>query len=132
MRLVLLGHPGAGKGTQAAAVAKELGLAHIASGDLFREAVEKGTELGLQARSYMEQGELVPNEVTIKMVLERLQAAEARDGFILDGFPRTVPQAVGLGVILERLDVALDAIVAIEVNQDVILTRLAARRSCVQ
>ena len=130
MRLVLLGPPGAGKGTQAAALAQELGLAHIASGDLFRAALERGTELGLQAKSYMEQGKLVPNEITIKMILERLEAPDARNGFILDGFPRNLGQAQALDEALSQRGLALDKVVSIEVSTEELVRRLGERWVC--
>ncbi len=132
MRLILIGPPGVGKGTQARRLAEHFGIPQIATGDILRVHVRDKTDLGKQAQSYMNKGQLVPDDVILAMAEARLREPDAAGGFVLDGFPRTVPQAVGLGVILERLDVALDAIVAIAVNQDVILTRLAARRSCVQ
>jgi len=130
VRLVLLGPPGAGKGTQAAALAAELGLAHIASGDLFREAVERGTELGLQAKSHMEQGKLVPNDITIRMILERLQAADARDGFIMDGFPRNLEQAQALDEALSQKGLALDKVVCLQVSTEELVRRLGGRWVC--
>ena len=96
MQIVLLGAPGAGKGTQAVRLSQELGLAHIASGDLFRKAQNEGTELGLLAKSYMEKGQLVPDQVTIRMILERITDSDCGKGFILDGFPRTMEQAEAL------------------------------------
>ena len=96
MRVIFLGAPGAGKGTQAVSVSQKLGVVHVASGDLFREAQDKGTELGLLAKSYMEKGLLVPDEVTIKLILERIFAPDCHNGFILDGFPRTLEQAKAL------------------------------------
>lgn len=130
MRLVLLGPPGAGKGTQAVVVAQELGVAHIASGDLFRNALEKGTELGLKAKSYMEQGKLVPNEITIKMILERLQAPDAQKGFVLDGFPRNLEQARALDEALRQKRLALDKAVSIEVSNEELVRRLSGRWVC--
>jgi len=130
MRLILIGPPGVGKGTQARRLAEHFGIPQVATGDMLRDHVGKETELGRQAQSYMNKGQLVPDDVILAMVETRLREPDAAAGFILDGFPRTVPQGVGLTVILERLDVTLDAIVAISVKQDVILTRLAARRTC--
>ncbi|UCH63025.1 MAG: adenylate kinase [Fidelibacterota bacterium] len=130
MRLILIGPPGVGKGTQARRLAEHLGIPQVATGDMLRDHVRKKTKLGQKAQSYMNKGQLVPDDVILAMVEVRLREKDAAGGFILDGFPRTVPQGVGLTVILERLDVTLDIIVAISVNQDMILTRLAARRSC--
>ena len=130
MYLVLLGAPGAGKGTQAATLTKELKLAHIASGDLFRQALAKGTELGLQAKSYMEKGQLVPNEVTIKMVLERITASDCAHGIILDGFPRNVEQAKALDEALKLQKKAIDKAVYIKVSEAELLKRLTGRWIC--
>lgn len=132
MRLILLGPPGVGKGTQACRLAEHFGIPQVATGDMLRDHVRKETELGRQAQAIMAKGKLVPDDIILAMVEARLREPDAADGFILDGFPRTVPQGVGLTVILERLDVTLDAIVAISVKQNVILTRLAARRTCAQ
>ncbi len=130
MHLILLGPPGVGKGTQARHLAEHFSIPQIATGDMLRDHVRKGTNLGQQAQSYMNKGQLVPDEVILAMVENRLLEPDASAGFILDGFPRTVPQGVGLAVILERLDIHLDAIVNIAVDQGAILTRLAARRTC--
>ncbi len=130
MRLILIGPPGVGKGTQARRLAEHFGIPQIATGDMLRDHVRDKTDLGKQAQSYMNKGQLVPDDVILAMAEARLREPDAASGFVLDGFPRTVPQGVGLTVILERLDVTLDAIAAISVKQDVILTRLAARRSC--
>jgi adenylate kinase len=130
MYIVLLGAPGAGKGTQAAALTQELKLAHIASGDLFRQALGKGTELGLQAKAYMEKGQLVPNEITIKMVLERITAPDCAAGIILDGFPRNVEQAKALDVALKAQKKSIDKAVYIKVSEDELLKRLTGRWIC--
>jgi adenylate kinase len=130
MYLVLLGAPGAGKGTQAATLTKELKLAHIASGDLFRQALSKGTELGLQAKAYMEKGQLVPNEVTIKMVLERITAPDCAAGIILDGFPRNVEQARALDEALKARNKGIDKAVYIKVSEAELLKRLTGRWIC--
>jgi adenylate kinase len=130
MYLVLLGAPGAGKGTQAAALTAELKLAHIASGDLFRQALAKGTELGLKAKGYMEKGQLVPNEITIKMVLERITAPDCAAGIILDGFPRNVEQAKALDEALKAQNKAIDKAVYIKVSEAELLTRLTGRWIC--
>ena len=110
MRIVILGAPGSGKGTQAGAISERLGIAHIASGDLFREAQNRGDELGRQVKSYMEQGLLVPDEITIRMILERIAAPDCAGGFILDGFPRTLEQAKALDRALGERGEAVDMV----------------------
>jgi adenylate kinase len=130
MYIVLLGAPGAGKGTQADLLVKRLKLAHVASGDLFRQALSKGTPLGLQAKSYMEKGQLVPNEITIKMVLERLTAPDTKDGIILDGFPRNVEQAKALDEALKLQNKGIDKAVYIKVSEQELLNRLTGRWIC--
>ena len=127
MRIILLGAPGAGKGTQGALIAEEHGIERISTGDLLREAVRKGSELGTEAKQYMDAGELVPDDVILGMVREVLADL---DGFILDGFPRTVDQADGLADILDDLDMALDAVVVIKVSDEELIKRLSGRRSC--
>ena len=128
MRLILLGLPGAGKGTQAHILADQLGLLHISTGDMFREAAANGTELGLKAQEFMSKGELVPDEVTIGMLLERIAQPDAANGFLLDGFPRTVPQAEALGAALGEEN-ALDAVVLLEVPDELIVERTTGRRT---
>jgi adenylate kinase len=130
MNVVLLGAPGAGKGTQAAKMVEEFGLPHISTGDIFRKAVANGTALGLEAKRYMDSGELVPDEVTIGIVKERLQQPDCARGFILDGFPRTVPQADALGDALASMGRALDAVVLVDVPKSALVERLTARRQC--
>jgi len=130
MYAVFLGAPGAGKGTQADRVARELDMVHVASGDLFRQALEKGTDLGLKAKPYMEQGRLVPDEITIQMVLERLAEVVDRAGVILDGFPRNLEQATSLDGALEVRGKQIDKVVYIKVAQDELLTRLSGRWIC--
>jgi adenylate kinase len=130
MYIVLLGAPGAGKGTQAAILSQKLKLAHIASGDLFRQALGKGTPLGLQAKTYMEQGKLVPDEITIKMVLERISAPDCQGGIMLDGFPRNVEQAKALDEALKKQKKAIDKAVYIKVSEAELLTRLTGRWIC--
>ena len=119
MKIVLLGGPGAGKGTQAQRLVAEYGVAHISTGDLLRAAIKNGTELGKQAKSYMDKGQLVPDELVVNLVKERLADDDAQKGFILDGFPRNTAQAV-----------ALDAAVLVDVDPDVIVKRLSSRRTC--
>ena len=130
MYTILLGAPGAGKGTQAAIIAQELNLAHLASGDLFRQALEQGTELGMRAKSYMEKGMLVPDEITIEMVLERLSASDCAAGVVLDGFPRNLQQAEALDKALARQDKAIDKVVYIKVAEEELLKRLSGRWIC--
>jgi adenylate kinase len=130
MRLVLLGAPGAGKGTQAEKIAREHEIPHISTGGILREAVKEGTELGRTAESYMSRGELVPDEVVIGIVAERLQEADCWKGFLLDGFPRTVAQAEALDAVLEETNCGLDAVVNLEVDEDEVVRRLGGRRVC--
>jgi len=130
VNLVLLGAAGAGKGTQAAKLIDAYGLTHISTGDIFRKNVSEGTELGLQAKRFMDAGQLVPDEVVIAMVKDRLSQPDCESGFMLDGFPRTLPQAEALGNALDSMGKQLDAVVAIEVPRDVLMARLTARRQC--
>ncbi len=130
MYIIFLGAPGAGKGTQAAALAQELNLVHIASGDLFRQAIEQETELGIQAKSYVEKGELVPNELTTKMILERMSAPDSELGAILDGFPRTLAQAEALAKALAQQTKAIDKVVYIKVSEEELRRRLSGRWIC--
>lgn len=130
MYIVLLGAPGTGKGTQAAIIADKMNLAHIASGDLFRQALEKETEMGLQAKSYMEKGMLVPDEITINMVLDRISNPDCQSGIILDGFPRNLEQAKALDNRLAEQAKAIDKTVYIEVSENEILKRLSGRWIC--
>lgn len=128
--LVLLGGPGAGKGTQAERLSEILGIPQVSTGELFRENLKKETELGLLAKGYMERGELVPDEVTVGMVRERLSRADARKGAILDGFPRTIAQAEALEELLVEMDHQLAVVPNIQVPDDVLLARLAGRWTC--
>ena len=129
MRIILIGPPGAGKGTQAQNLVTTFGIPHISSGDMLREAVRSGTELGKKADAVMKLGQLVPDEVVIGMVLERIARADCTRGFLLDGFPRTRPQAEALDVALADAGVRLDAVVLIEVADGLILDRITGRRS---
>lgn len=130
MKIVLLGGPGAGKGTQAQRLVAEYGVAHISTGDLLRAAIKNGTELGKQAKSYMDKGQLVPDELVVNLVKERLADDDAQKGFILDGFPRNTAQAVILDSELKDMGLALDAAVLVDVDPDVIVKRLSSRRTC--
>ena len=129
MKVILLGPPGAGKGTQAARVADELGVTRAASGDLFRENLRNETELGLLAKSYMDKGELVPDDVTIRLVMSWIDAPEQDNGFVLDGFPRTLPQAEALDSALEPSG-GLDRVLYVNVAADELVRRLAGRFIC--
>ncbi|MFJ8072532.1 adenylate kinase [Streptomyces sp. NPDC096176] len=130
MRIVLVGPPGAGKGTQAAFLAKNLSIPHISTGDLFRANISQGTELGKQAKAYMDAGTLVPDEVTIGMAKDRMSQPDAVNGFLLDGFPRNVGQAVALDEMLKGEGVQLDAVLDLEVPEDEVVKRIAGRRVC--
>ncbi|MQA00397.1 MAG: adenylate kinase [Dehalococcoidia bacterium] len=132
MRLILLGLPGAGKGTQAKVLAERLGLLHISTGDMFRQASAEGTELGRRAQEFMSAGKLVPDEVTIGMLLERISKPDASLGFMLDGFPRTIPQAEALDQVLEARDEAIDAVLYIQVPEADLMARLTGRWTCAQ
>ena len=130
MNLVLLGGPGAGKGTQSDKLIEDYGLAHISTGDMLRAAVAEGTELGKQAKAYMDAGNLVPDDLIIALVTARLEQDDTKDGFILDGFPRTTAQAVALDAELSAMERPLDAALLIDVDPEVIIKRLSSRRVC--
>ncbi|MCH7323602.1 MULTISPECIES: adenylate kinase [Solibacillus] len=130
MNIVLMGLPGAGKGTQADKIVEKYAIPHISTGDMFRAAIKEGTELGLQAKSFMDQGALVPDEVTIGIVRERLSQADCEKGFLLDGFPRTVPQAEALDSILEELGRPVEHTINVQVEKDELIARLSGRRIC--
>ena len=130
MNLVLMGLPGAGKGTQAEQIVDKYEIPHISTGDMFRSAIKEGTVLGLQAKSFMDKGELVPDEVTIGIVRERLSKADCEKGFLLDGFPRTVPQAEALETILSDLNREIDFVINIDVKKELLMARLTGRRIC--
>jgi adenylate kinase len=125
-----MGLPGAGKGTQAEKIVEEYGIPHISTGDMFRAAMKEGTELGLKAKSFMDKGELVPDEVTIGIVRERLSKDDCKKGFLLDGFPRTVPQAEALENILADLERKIDYVINIDVDKNILMERLTGRRIC--
>jgi adenylate kinase len=130
MNIVLLGAAGAGKGTQAAKLVETFGLTHISTGDIFRKNVTEGTELGIEAKRYMDEGTLVPDTVVIAMVKDRLSQPDCDGGFMLDGFPRTLPQAEALGEALASMGKQLDAVISIEVPREVLMGRLTSRRQC--
>ncbi|MBS4193341.1 adenylate kinase [Bacillus sp. FJAT-49705] len=130
MNLVLMGLPGAGKGTQAEKIVQKYGIPHISTGDMFRAAIKDETELGLQAKSFMDKGELVPDEVTIGIVRERLSKGDCKKGFLLDGFPRTVAQAEALEDILTQLDKKINYVINIDVDNGILMERLTGRRIC--
>jgi adenylate kinase len=130
MRLILLGLPGAGKGTQAKILAERHGLLHISTGDMFRQAAAEGTELGRRAQEYMSRGDLVPDEVTIGMLLERIERPDASAGIMLDGFPRTIPQAEALDRALQGRGEAIDAVLYIVVPEKELMLRLTGRWTC--
>ncbi|MEZ4364406.1 MAG: adenylate kinase [Kofleriaceae bacterium] len=129
MRMILVGPPGAGKGTQAAKLVETYQIPHISSGDMLRECVKEGTELGLKADAFMKAGQLVPDEVVIGMILERIRKDDCSKGFILDGFPRTRPQAEALDVAMRQAGVELEAVVLIEIPDQMVIDRLSGRRT---
>ena len=129
MRMIFIGPPAAGKGTQAARLIERFGIPHISTGDMFRAAVQAGTPLGQEADRYMKGGQLVPDEVTIGLVRERISQPDAGEGFLLDGFPRTVPQAEALDVALREDGVTLDAVLMLDVPDELIVRRIVGRRS---
>jgi adenylate kinase len=130
MNIVLMGLPGAGKGTQADKIVEKYAIPHISTGDMFRAAIKEGTELGLKAKSFMDEGALVPDEVTIGIVRERLSKPDCENGFLLDGFPRTVPQAEALDVLLADLNRDVEHVLNIQVEQEELIKRLTGRRIC--
>lgn len=131
MKVVMLGAPGAGKGTQAKMIAAKYDVPHISTGDIFRANIKEGTELGKKAKSYMDQGLLVPDELVVDLVVDRLQQEDCNNGYILDGFPRTIPQAEALDAALNKLNTKLDVALDIDVADDFIVKRMGGRRACV-
>lgn len=130
MRILLMGPPGAGKGTQAEKLTEILNIPHISTGDMFRKAIKDQTDLGKQAKSFMDKGELVPDEVTVGIVKDRIKEEDCKNGFLLDGFPRTVVQANALGKMLEDLGIKLDSVINVEVPYKDLIGRLTGRRIC--
>lgn len=127
MRLVILGPPGAGKGTQAEMISESLGIPHVSTGDLFRANISEGTSIGLEAKKYLDAGDLVPSQITVDMVKARVQEPDATNGFILDGFPRSTEQADALTEILSESGTSLDAVLSFVVDEDVVVERMLAR-----
>lgn len=130
MKIIMLGAPGAGKGTQAKKIAEKYNIPHISTGDIFRANIKGGTELGMKAKSYMDQGQLVPDDVTIGMLLDRISEADCADGYVLDGFPRTIPQAESLTKALEERGEKMDYAVNVDVPDQAIVERMSGRRAC--
>ncbi len=130
MRIILLGPPGAGKGTQAKALAKELNLVHISTGDLLRQNVLKQTDLGKQAQGFMNKGALVPDELVTQMLIQRIDEADVQNGFILDGYPRTINQAEALDIMLREREVRIDSVFYLDTSEKIVIQRLSGRRVC--
>ena len=129
-KIIMLGAPGAGKGTQAKQIAAKYGIHHISTGDIFRANIKNGTELGKKAKEYMDQGLLVPDELTCDLVMDRISQEDCKDGFVLDGFPRTIPQAEALDAALEKKGDKMDYAIDIEVEDENIIRRMSGRRAC--
>lgn len=130
MKIIMLGAPGAGKGTQAKKIAAKYGIPHISTGDIFRANIKNGTELGLKAKSYMDAGGLVPDEITIGMLLDRIHQPDCENGYVLDGFPRTIPQAESLTEALKKNGESIDFAVNVDVPDENIISRMSGRRAC--
>lgn len=131
MKIIMLGAPGAGKGTQAKKIAEKYSIPHISTGDIFRANIKNGTELGKKAKTYMDQGLLVPDELTVDLVIDRVGQDDCKDGYILDGFPRTIPQAECLDAALEKRGEKVDFAIDVEVPDENIVNRMSGRRACV-
>ncbi len=130
MKIIMLGAPGAGKGTQAKKIADRYQIPHISTGDIFRANIKEGTELGKKAKSYMDQGLLVPDELTLELIMDRFQNPDCANGYVLDGFPRTIPQAEALTAALEKNGDSIDYAINVEVPDENIITRMSGRRAC--
>ncbi len=130
MHVIIMGPPGAGKGTQAEKIVNEFSLVHVSTGDMFRAAIKKETEMGLKAKEYIDKGELVPDEIVVGVVKERLSRPDCQQGVLLDGFPRTLEQAEALDGVMSELNMKADAVISIDVNEDELLNRLTGRRVC--
>ena len=131
MKIIMLGAPGAGKGTQAKRIADKYSIPHISTGDIFRANIKNGTELGKKAKEYMDKGMLVPDELTVDLVIDRVKSEDCQNGYVLDGFPRTIPQAEALDVALGKRDEKIDFAVNVEVPDENIVNRMSGRRACV-
>lgn len=131
MKIIMLGAPGAGKGTQAKMIADKYGIPHVSTGDIFRANIKNGTELGKQAKAYMDKGELVPDELTVRILLDRVAQDDCKNGYVLDGFPRTIPQAEVLDRELDRLGESIDYAIDVDVPDENIVKRMGGRRACV-
>jgi len=131
MKIIMLGAPGAGKGTQAKKIAAKYGIPHISTGDIFRANIKGGTELGMKAKTFMDQGMLVPDEITIGMLMDRIHEEDCKNGYVLDGFPRTIPQAESLTEALKGMGEAIDYAVNVDVPDENIVSRMGGRRACV-
>ena len=131
MKIIMLGAPGAGKGTQAKMIADKYSVPHISTGDIFRANIKNGTELGMEAKKYMDQGQLVPDELTVKILLDRVAQDDCKNGYVLDGFPRTIPQANVLDEALNKLGEKIDFAVNVDVPDENIIRRMGGRRACV-
>ena len=131
MKIIMLGAPGAGKGTQAKRIAGKYGIPHVSTGDIFRANIKGGTELGMKAKEYMDQGKLVPDEITIGMLLDRIHEDDCKNGYVLDGFPRTIPQAESLTKALEEMGESIDYAVNVDVPDSAFVSRISGRRACV-
>ena len=130
MKIIMLGAPGAGKGTQAKKIAAKYQIPHISTGDIFRANIKNGTELGMKAKAFMDAGGLVPDEITIGMLLDRIHEADCQDGYVLDGFPRTIPQAESLTTALGQMGESIDYAINVDVPDEDIINRMAGRRAC--
>ncbi len=131
MKIIMLGAPGAGKGTQAKKIAEKYGIPHISTGDIFRANIKNGTELGKKAKTYMDEGLLVPDELVVDLVVDRVQQEDCKNGYVLDGFPRTIPQAEALDKALAELGEKMDYAINVEVPDENIVSRMSGRRACV-
>ncbi|MGN0157367.1 MAG: adenylate kinase [Lachnospiraceae bacterium] len=131
MKIIMLGAPGAGKGTQAKMIADKYAVPHVSTGDIFRANIKNGTELGLEAKKYMDQGQLVPDELTVKILLDRVAQDDCKNGYVLDGFPRTIPQAEVLDEALTKLGDKIDFAINVDVPDENIIKRMSGRRACV-
>ncbi len=130
MKIIMLGAPGAGKGTQAKQIAAKYSIPHISTGDIFRANIKNGTDLGKKAKEYMDQGLLVPDELTCDLVMDRIAQDDAKNGFVLDGFPRTIPQAEALDAALTKIGQSMDFAIDVDVPDDNIINRMSGRRAC--